>query len=122
MNELVELVGKKISWAKPVLGIQVYRKGKWKKFMEGFDLDKSDLEEYEIIKKKIKSMSLEEINSLDDTSFRDWLLQYTESQNLLELYRTMAMVYTTIPDAELQAASEAIWVHRENEIKVGGIR
>ncbi|MFB0559624.1 MAG: phytoene desaturase family protein [Candidatus Lokiarchaeia archaeon] len=120
MNELVELIGKKIIWAKPVLGIQVYRKGKWKNFMEGFDLDKSDLEEYEIINKKIRNISDEEINSLDDKSFRDWLLQYTESENLLELYRTIAMGYTTIPDAELQAASEAIWVHRENEIKVGG--
>ena len=119
INELVQLVGKQILWAKPIVGIQIYRKGQWKNFMEAFDLDRSDLEEYEIIRKKIKNMSNEEIESLDDTSFSDWLLEHTESENLLELYKTVGMGYTTIPDAESQAASEVIWLHRENMEKIG---
>ncbi|MFB0559623.1 MAG: phytoene desaturase family protein [Candidatus Lokiarchaeia archaeon] len=119
INELVELVGKKIPWAKPIVGVQVYRKGKWNNFLEAFELDKSDLEEIEIITKTVKKMSDEEINSLDDTSFRDWILQYTESDNLLELYRTIGMGYTTIPDMESQAASEAVWLYRENIEKMG---
>jgi phytoene dehydrogenase-like protein len=120
INELAELVGKKITWAKPIMGVQVYRKGKWKNLTEAFELEKSDFEENDIIIKKIKKMSAEEINSLDDTSLKDWLLQFTESENLLELFRTIGMGFTTIPDLESQAASEVIWLFKENMKKVGG--
>jgi phytoene dehydrogenase-like protein len=65
-------------------------------------------------------MSDKEANSLDDTSFKDWLLQFTESENLLELFRTIGMGYTTIPDAESQAASEVILLFKENTERVGG--
>jgi phytoene dehydrogenase-like protein len=119
INELVELVGKKIAWAKPIRGVQVYRKRKWSNFIEAFELDRSDFEEIEVITKTIKKMSDEEINSLDNTSFRDWILQYTESENLLEMFRTMGMGYTTIPDMESQAASEVLWLYRENMEKMG---
>ncbi|MFB0562348.1 MAG: phytoene desaturase family protein [Candidatus Lokiarchaeia archaeon] len=119
INELVQLVGKKITWAKPIVGIQIYRRGKWRNFMEAFDLDSSDLEEYEIIRRKIRNMSNKVIETLDNTSFSDWLLEHTESENLLELYKTIGMGYTTIPDAESQAASEVIWLHRENMEKMG---
>jgi len=119
MNELVQLVGKEITWAKPIVGVQVWRNGKWREFMDAFELDRSALEENEIIRKKIKSMSDEEIDALDDTSFGDWLLQYTESENLIEMFRTIAMGYTTIPDLESQAASEVLWLHRENMKRMG---
>lgn len=119
INELVELVGKKIAWAKPIEGVQVYRKRKWSNFIEAFELDKSDFEEIEIITKTVKKMSDKEINSLDNMSFKDWILQYTESENLLEMFRTIGMGYTTIPDMESQAASEALWLYRENMEKMG---
>nr|HDO80950.1 NAD(P)/FAD-dependent oxidoreductase [Candidatus Bathyarchaeota archaeon] len=119
MSWLVRKVGKEIKWAKPIVGVQVYREGAWRDFKDAFSLSRSEVEDYEKMSKMIKGMSDEEIEKIDDVSLRDWLLQYTESESVIEMFGIIGMGYTTIPDPSEQSAGEVVWIHRENMLRMG---
>lgn len=87
-------------------GLMVHTGSQWQNMM---DLAPLDDPEFAVLAAEMMDMPEEELTKLDDQSIEDWLRTRTQNRNILDFMRGIAMVITTLPDANDMAASEVIF-------------
>ena len=105
LGQTLKKLGIPVSW-KQIPGLRVFTDGAWKDMMELAPLADP---EFGNIAAEMMAMSEDELVQCDDLSIEDWLRTRTSRDNVLDFMRGMAMVITTLPDANDMAASEVIF-------------
>ena len=105
LGQTLKKLGINVSW-KQIPGLRVFTDGAWKDMMELAPLADP---EFGTIAAEMMAMSEDELVQCDDLSIEDWLRTRTSKDNVLDFMRGMAMVITTLPDANDMAASEVIF-------------
>jgi phytoene dehydrogenase-like protein len=105
MGQTLKKLGINVNW-KQIPGLKVFTDGAWKDMM---DLAPLDDPEFGKIAAEMMAMSEDDLVQCDDLSIEDWLRTRTSKDSILDFMRGMAMVITTLPDANDMAASEVIF-------------
>ena len=105
MGQTLKKLGINVQW-KQIPGLKVFTDGAWKDMM---DLAPLADPEFGKIAAEMMAMSENDLVQCDDLSIEDWLRTRTSKDSILDFMRGMAMVITTLPDANDMAASEVIF-------------
>jgi phytoene dehydrogenase-like protein len=91
----------------PQGGMVAFRDGEWQSMRELNTGENRD--DFKKIINEIIDMKYEDIGVLDHVSFRDWLEMRTRRRDVLDYFRIIGFIMTTLADAESMSAGECVY-------------
>lgn len=105
LGQVLDMLGIQVEWCE-IPGLRVYTEKGWRDMTELVPFDDPD---FSSIAAEIINIPEDELWKYDDKSIEDWIRERTDNKTIQDVLRAMAMVITTLPDANDIAASEVIF-------------
>ena len=111
---LLKALGIDIPWSRNLEGLLFYNdEGKWTSMREYLDLSKEEEKELAELQQWVKSATDELIDSYDTISLTSLIEEKVKSPKVAEFVKTVAMIHTTLTEADIISAGEFIHIYRE---------
>lgn len=105
ISQVLDKLDIQVGWCQ-IPGLRVHTETGWKDMMELAPLNDPDFAK---IAEEMMMTPEEELGKYDDLSIEDWVKERTSKDTIRDFLRGMAMVVTTLPDANDMAASEVVF-------------
>ena len=117
-SELNERVGKKVAWGPFSDTIDFWDGTRFLSIAELVPMTKEDKIAFRDLLSKIAGLSEAEIESWDNRSLEEWLVENVPQKAVRDLFTILGMIMTTIPNAIDMAAGECLWIAKHNLLKI----
>ena len=107
-------VGKKIAWAPFSETVDFWNGERFISVAELVPMTKEDKHAFRELLQKVAVLTDAEIEEWDNRSLEEWLLENVPQLSIRDLFTTLGMIMTTIPEALHMAAGEVLYIAREN--------
>lgn len=115
---LNERVGREVKWGPFSKTVQIFKDGGFRNIADLVPMTDRDRQDFGALLKKIAGLADTEIESWDDRSLEEWLVENVGREAVRELLTDFGMIMTTIPHARDMAAGEVLYIARDNLRKV----
>lgn len=113
-TELNTRVGKEVRWAPFSRTVDLWNGERFVDVAELVPMSDEDKAAFKGLLQRIAVMKDDEIESWDNRSLEEWLLENIRQPSIRELFTDIGMIMTTIPRAIDMAAGEVLYIAREN--------
>jgi len=113
-TELNERVDKSIEWARFSETVDIWNGEKFISIAELVPMTKEDKKAFAKMLENIAKMTDAEIETWDNCSLEEWLIENVPQPAVRELFTDLGMIMTTIPHAIDMAAGEVLFIARDN--------
>ena len=113
-NELNTRVGKKVAWAPFSQTVDIWNGKRFINVADLVPMTKEDKNTFKGLLHQISMLTDAEIEAWDNRSLEEWLMEKVPQPSIRELFTTLGMIMTTIPEALHMAAGEVLYIAREN--------